>query len=217
MEYLADNDDLLALEREKWAEGVCYIAGVDEVGRGPLAGPVVSAAVVFPPRASIPKVNDSKKLTEKRRETLYDEILAVAGVRYAIVEIDSEEIDKINILQAARKSMIEAVERVGQVDHVFVDGLPFKGFDAPDTAIVKGDSKSASIAAASILAKVHRDRLMVAYAEKWPEYSFEKHKGYGTSEHLLAIEKHGACPIHRRSFAPIRKALGLDPVQMELF
>lgn len=217
MDYLSGNDELLSLELKKRAEGFSIIAGVDEVGRGPLAGPVVSAAVAFPENASIPAVNDSKLLTEKRRNELCAMIKAVPGVIYAIAEIDSEEIDRINILEASRQSMRLAVRQLGRIDFLLIDGLPVPGFEVPNLAVVKGDRLSASIAAASILAKVYRDELMNKQAELYPGYGFERHKGYGTKEHLAALCRLGVCPLHRRSFAPVRNVISPPPQQLELF
>ncbi len=217
MDFLSGNDKLLTLEREKRAEGFSVIAGVDEVGRGPLAGPVVAAAVAFPEEESIPAVNDSKKLTAKQRDELYDMILAIPGVKYGIAELGPEDIDKINILEASREAMRRAVKQLGDIDFLLVDGLPVPGFDVPNLAVVKGDSKSASIAAASILAKVHRDRYMESLAEQYPQYGFEKHKGYGTAEHLAALKKHGICELHRKSFGPVREIIDPPPEQLELF
>jgi len=217
MTFLDDQHELLAFERQKRAEGFLFIAGVDEVGRGPLAGPVVAAAVAFPAGAALPPVNDSKQLSAAQRDTLYDEILAVPGVRYAIAELDAAVIDRINILEASRQSMRDAVKQIPELDFLLVDGLPVPGFEIPSLAIVKGDAKSASIAAASIIAKVYRDRLMDKFALEYPEYGFEQHKGYGTAQHLEALRQHGVCPIHRRTFAPVRDIITPPPEQLELF
>jgi len=213
MKYLSENEDLLSYEVRKWDQGVSFVVGVDEVGRGPLAGPVVAAAVCFPRGAKIPFVDDSKKLTEKKREELYGEILAVDGVRYGIVELSSVEVDALNILKATHKAMAEAVRKIPDAEFALIDGLPVPGFYLPSQGIVKGDSKSASIAAASILAKVYRDRLMKEYALEFPGYGFEKHKGYGTKQHLEALKELGVTPIHRRSFAPVRDILEPPPEQ----
>jgi len=217
MTYLDDHSELLAFERQKRAEGFSVIAGVDEVGRGPLAGPVVAAAVAFPSDADIPPVNDSKQLSAARRDELYTAILAVPGVRYGIAELDAAAIDRINILQASRQAMRVAVKQLGTLDFLLVDGLPVPGFDVPNLAIVKGDAKSASIAAASILAKVYRDQLMDDFARTYPGYGFERHKGYGTAEHLAALRRLGPCPIHRRTFAPVRDVITPPPEQPDLF
>lgn len=217
MQFLLADSKLLTLEKAKWAEGFSFVAGVDEVGRGPLAGPVVAAAVVFPPGAEIPAVDDSKKLNENRRLELREAILELPGVQYAIAEVDELKIDEINILRATHLAMRLAVDKLEQVDFLLVDGRPVPGLPVKSLAVVKGDGKSASIAAASILAKVHRDELMCRYAEEYPEYGFEEHKGYGTAKHLAAIKKHGVCRIHRRSFAPVRDILEPPPEQLELF
>ncbi len=207
---------MLDHERRLWESGHSSVAGIDEVGRGPLAGPVVAAAVVFPPFCHIPPVDDSKKLTAERRSVLRDEIMTVPGVRWVVVEVSAQEIDQTNILLATHKAMREAVRRVGAVDLALIDGLPVPDFPVPSEAIVKGDTLSASIAAASILAKVHRDELMDAFARAYPEYGFDRHKGYGTSAHLAALRRHGPCPIHRRTFAPVATLLDAGPEQGEL-
>lgn len=217
MEFLSTEDRLLTLERQKWAEGFSFIAGVDEVGRGPLAGPVVAAAVVFPKGSMIPAVNDSKQLSECQRIELREAILNVPGVQYAIVEIDAAGIDRINILEASLEAMRRALSQLQQVDYVLVDGNKLPKIEIPAEYVVKGDAKSASIAAASILAKVYRDELMVKFGECFPEYGFEEHKGYGTKKHLAALQKHGICEIHRKSFAPVRDTITPPPEQPELF
>lgn len=217
MDFLSGKDKLLTLENEKRAEGFSIIAGVDEVGRGPLAGPVVAAAVVFPENARIPRVNDSKKLSAAQRDELYEQIISVPGVKYAVAELDARDIDRMNILEASREAMRRAVKALGRIDFLLIDGLPVPGFDVPNLAVVKGDGKSASIAAASIVAKVYRDRFMEAQATSFPAYGFEQHKGYGTALHLEAIKRHGVCELHRKSFAPVRNILNPPPEQLELF
>jgi ribonuclease HII len=217
MQFLLADSELLTLEKTKWAEGFSFVAGVDEVGRGPLAGPVVAAAVVFPQDAEIPAVDDSKKLNENQRLELRDAIISLPGIQYSIAAVDEIKIDEINILRATHLAMRLAVEQLEQVDFLLVDGRPVPGLPVKSLAVVKGDGKSASIAAASILAKVHRDELMCRYAEEYPEYGFEEHKGYGTAKHLAAMQKHGVCKIHRRSFAPVRDILEPPPEQLELF
>lgn len=193
-------------ENELRKMGIEYIAGVDEAGRGPLAGPVYAAAVILRENDVIAGLNDSKKLSEKRREELYD-IICEKAVAYAVCAVDEKRIDEINILNATFEAMSGAVAGLNVTpDYVLVDGNRVKGIDIPHETIVKGDAKSASIAAASILAKVSRDRYITKMAEKYPEYGFEKHKGYGTKEHTAAILEHGACEIHRRTF--LRKLLG---------
>ncbi len=211
------NDELLRPERESWAEGFCFIAGVDEVGRGPLAGPVVAAAVVFPRGAAYPAVNDSKQLRESERESLFEEIYAIPGIQAGIAEVDVETIDRINILNATHLAMRRAVEQLEEVDFILVDGRPVKGLPLPSRAIVKGDSKSVSIAAASIIAKVHRDRLMTELDKAYPGYGFAEHKGYGTQRHLRALRELGVTPVHRKSFRPVREIIDPPPEQLEFF
>ncbi len=187
---------------------VRFIAGVDEVGRGPLAGPVVAAAVILPSDFSVLGVNDSKKLSEKRREELYDAILGEA-VDWSIGMRDQEVIDRINILEATKEAMAEAVSGLKQrPDHVLIDALTIPKLDIPQTGVVKGDANCLSIAAASIVAKVTRDRMMVEYHRMYPAYSFDRNKGYGTKAHYEGIEKEGICPIHRKSF--LKKILQSD-------
>jgi ribonuclease HII len=218
MAIITSENKLLSLERKKWDEGFSFVAGVDEVGRGPLAGPVTAAAVVFPKHIpELPAVNDSKQLTHQRRLELRDEIMAVPGVQYAISQLEPDEIDRINILQASMEAMRRAIAQLQNVDYVLVDGNRLPTLEIPAEFIIKGDAKSASIAAASILAKVHRDELMERYAEEYPGYGFENHKGYGTKEHVAALEKLGITPIHRKSFAPVRDILKPPPEQLELF
>jgi len=215
----SEDMDRFIVEREHFERGFSQLAGVDEAGRGPLAGPVVAAAAVLPEEwimDGIPepllRLDDSKKLTEKIRGQLFSAIEAEPMIRRAVAIIDSETIDRINILQATHRAMNEAITKLDPpAEYALIDGNPVKSFSLPQTAIVKGDSKSYSIAAASILAKVTRDRLMLEHHKRWPEYGFSDHKGYGTAAHMAAIEAHGPCPIHRRSFAPLRAA------QTELF
>lgn len=177
-----------------------YICGVDEAGRGPLCGPVAAAAVIMPEGSFIEGVNDSKKLSEKKREQLYELIIKEA-VSYHVCLIDNEEIDRINILNATLKAMEEAINGLSvKADFALIDGNQNKGITTPNRTVVKGDSKSYSIACASILAKVTRDRLMEEYDKKYPQYGFLKHKGYGTKAHYEAIETYGITPIHRKSF-----------------
>ena len=214
--FLAADDELLSLERKYRAEGFVFIAGIDEAGRGPLAGPVVAAAVVFPPEARIPRVFDSKQLGEAERRKLREEILSVPGVRWAIVESPVELIDRLNILRANDRAMREAARRVGPVDLLLVDGRPVPQLPYPSLAVVKGDAKSASIAAASILAKVYRDELMVQLDALYPGYALAENKGYGTAEHLAALRRLGPTPAHRKSFAPVRGLLR-ETEQGELF
>ena len=177
-----------------------YLAGVDEAGRGPLAGPVFAAAVILSDDVIIEGINDSKKLSEKKREILYDEICEKA-TSYCVASVDEKEIDDINILQATFKAMRNAVSGLSVTpDYVLIDGNKSPSTSLAEETVVKGDSKSMSIAAASILAKVSRDRYITEIADKYPGYGFEKHKGYGTKAHYEAIEKLGICPIHRKTF-----------------
>ena len=193
--------EMLDFEREYTAKGFSAICGMDEVGRGPLAGPVVVCALVMPLDEDklIDGVDDSKKLTEKRREALYDKILAVAKA-VAIVRVEPEEIDEINILEATKKAMRKAVDEIkDKTDLAFVDAVKLD-LPVPEVAIIKGDAKSYNIAAASIIAKVYRDRIMREYAEIYPEYDFASNKGYCTEKHIAAQKEFGATPVHRRSF-----------------
>lgn len=183
------------------------MAGVDEAGRGPLAGPVVAAAVILPQGFRHASLNDSKQLRERARDSLYGELTANADIRWALAIVESAEIDRLNILRATHEAMRRAVAKlVPQPQHVLIDGLPVTPFPLPQTALVGGDGLSFSIAAASIIAKVTRDRLMIDMDARHPGYDFARHKGYGTPQHLTALKKHGPCPIHRRSFLPVRQA-----------
>ncbi|MBP3359866.1 MAG: ribonuclease HII [Clostridia bacterium] len=187
-------------ERRLRAEGYMLIAGVDEAGRGPLAGPVYAAAVILPEGCIIEGLNDSKKLSEKKREQLYD-IICEKAVGYSIRSVDEKIIDEINILNATFLAMNTAVrELVPEPEFVLVDGNRINNMIYPCETIVGGDSKSINIAAASVLAKVSRDRYVKAISEKYPQYNFAKHKGYGTKEHVEAIRKYGPCEIHRKTF-----------------
>ncbi len=200
------------LDHEKTlrAAGFRVVAGIDEAGRGPLAGPVCVAAVVLPDDFFHPVLNDSKQLSEVKRERLYEEITADARIRWHCVTVEPAEIDRINILQATWAGMRRAALALQPVpDAVLIDGKPVKQYPLHQVALVKGDSLSYSIAAASIIAKVTRDRLMVAMAQKHPAYGFEIHKGYPTPAHLAALRQHGPCPEHRRSFGPVAQ-LELD-------
>jgi len=194
-------------EEQLHAEGFQLVAGIDEAGRGPLAGPVTAAAVILPDGYTHRVLTDSKQLTEKVREELYDEIIKDERIRWASAMVEAGEIDKINILRATWRAMTSAFESlVPRADVALIDGRPVRDFPGTHRALVKGDSLSLSIAAASVIAKVERDRLMLAYAEQYPEYGFDRHKGYGTAGHLAALRKHGPCPIHRWSFAPVSQA-----------
>lgn len=192
--------DWLLYENEKYNEGYKIICGVDEAGRGPLAGPVYAAAVILGKGQTIEGVNDSKKLSEKKRELLFDKIINECK-DYSIGTASEKEIDELNILQATFLAMKRAVDGLSvKPDCALVDGNQIPNLDCDVTTVVKGDAKSESIAAASILAKVSRDRYMLEMAEKYPQYGFEKHKGYGTKLHYEMIEKYGICDIHRKSF-----------------
>lgn len=192
--------DWFYYEKEVAARGFCAVCGIDEAGRGPLAGPVYAAAVILPPDCVIEGLNDSKKLTEARREKLFDVIVEKA-VAYGIGSADEKEIDSLNILQATYLAMRRAVEALPvPCDYAMVDGNRMPPLPVPGETIVKGDAKSASIAAASILAKVSRDRVMMQYHEQYPAYGFNAHKGYGTRTHYAALEAYGPCPIHRLTF-----------------
>jgi ribonuclease HII len=214
--------EMTAYERALRAQGAAYIAGVDEVGRGPLAGPVLAAAVILPADFAVLGVDDSKKLSAKRREALFD-VLRETAVAWGFGQVDNKGIDEMNILAATRKAMKQAVDaaasmlaaRAGGGDdpsrrgigHVLIDALTLPDLRLPQTGIVKGDEKSVSIAAASILAKVTRDRIMLAFHAQYPAYRFDKNKGYGTREHYAGIRAAGLCPIHRLCFcrsAPAR-------------
>jgi ribonuclease HII len=191
-------------EKELLAQGHQWIAGIDEAGRGPLAGPVSAAAVILPEGFSHPYLNDSKKLSEKQRDALYAEITGDERIVWHTVFITAEEIDRINILRATHLGMERAaLGLIQKPDAVLIDGRPVRNFPLPQVALVGGDSLSFSIAAASIIAKVTRDRWMLEMAEIYPEYGFERHKGYGTRQHLQALRRHGPCPIHRMTFAPV--------------
>ena len=185
---------------EKEYDACSFICGIDEAGRGPLAGPVVAGAVVLKKDAQILYLNDSKKLSEKRREELYLEIQEKA-VSWAVGIAGPERIDEINILQATYEAMREAVSKLSVPPDILLnDAVTIPGLDIPQVSIIKGDAKSVSIAAASVMAKESRDHMMAQYGELYPQYGFAKHKGYGTAAHIAAIKEFGPCPIHRRSF-----------------
>ena len=202
---------MLRFEQEAWRAGTLCIAGVDEAGCGPLAGPVVAAAIVFDrdfleaeALRSLAGIDDSKKLPASRREFFHALLTSCPHARIGIASASVEEIDSLNILRATHLAMARALGQIAPPpDLALVDGLPVNGLPVPHRAIVGGDAASLSIAAASILAKVTRDRLMVALAARHPEYGFDRHKGYGTKAHLDALRRHGPCPAHRRSFAPV--------------
>lgn len=188
------------IEDENYAEGFQVICGVDEAGRGPLAGPVCAAAVILPPHTRIPGLNDSKKLTDKKRRELFP-VICEQALAYGIGMATEQEIDEINILQATFLAMQRAMDGLQvRPDLALIDGNRQKDFGLPVKTVVKGDSLSANIAAASVLAKVTRDDLMIRQAEQFPEYGFEVHKGYGTKAHYAALEQYGPSPIHRMTF-----------------
>lgn len=194
----------LAYERHWMERGHTLVAGVDEAGRGPLAGPVSVAAVILPTGFKHKKLNDSKQLNHELREEIFEELMACAGLVWCHVLVEVEEIDRINILQATHVGMRRATAGLAVQPHaVLIDGSRVPGFPYPGQSIVEGDAISLSIAAASIIAKVSRDRFMAQAAQLYPHYGFERHKGYGTPEHLQALRQHGPCPLHRRSFAPV--------------
>ena len=195
-------------ERAAMRQGARIVAGVDEAGRGPLAGPVVAAAVILPDGYKLPGLNDSKQLSAEQRDVFFLTLTNDPIVRFGVGIVEAEWIDRINILQATHRAMAEALRRLPvPPDHVLVDGLPVKTLAFPQTAIVKGDARSFSIAAASVIAKVTRDRLMLALHARYSAYGFDQHKGYPTPEHLAALRAHGPCPEHRRTFGPVREKL----------
>lgn len=199
------NPDLWAFEKALTAKGYVHIAGVDEAGRGPLAGPVVSAAVVLPPTFCSTEIKDSKQLTENQRERLFDLIRADA-LAVGVGLIDADEIDRINIFQAALRSMVLAVADLSiKPDYLLIDGKFGIPSDLPQAPVIKGDCLSISIAAASIIAKVTRDRLMRGYHLEYPQYGFDRHKGYATEAHMTAVALHGPCTIHRCTFRGVKE------------
>lgn len=201
-------EDLYKYERELYKNGLHYIAGVDEVGRGPLVGPVVAACVVLPKDFELVGLTDSKKLSEKKRGIFYDYIVNHA-IAYSVGIVSNEKIDEINIYQATKKAMMEAISNVNEkikLEHILIDAMKLE-LDIPSTSIIKGDSKSISIAAASVVAKVTRDRMMEELDLKYPEYGFKKHKGYPTKSHIEAIHKYGILEEYRKSYGPVREVL----------
>ena len=194
---------MYSYENELFKKGHLYIAGCDEVGRGPLAGPVVAAAVILDPEVLILGLNDSKKLSERKRIALDIEIREKA-LAYKIVYIYPKEIDKINIYEASKKAMIIAINELSILpSFVLSDAMPLRELEIPFESIIKGDSKSATIAAASIIAKVERDNYMIEIAKKYPEYGFEKHKGYPTKQHIEALNTYGVLDVHRKTYKPV--------------
>ncbi len=202
---MTQNTDMLCYENKYYQKGYKYVAGVDEAGRGPLAGPVFAAAVIFDKDTYIEGINDSKKLTEKKREELFD-VITQKALCYSIVSVDEKEIDRINILAATLKCFNLAVSSLPVTpDVALIDGNRVGQMPVECETVVKGDAKSMSVAAASILAKVSRDRYIVRLHNEYPEYNFKKHKGYGTKEHLEAIAKYGPSPIHRLTFKGVKE------------
>ena len=196
--------DLLKYEKALYKNGVKLIAGVDEVGRGPLVGPVVAAAVILPINYHLEGLNDSKKLTEKKRERFYD-ILMQEAIAIGIGEASAKEIDEINIYQASKLAMMRALKNLKiKPEHVLVDAMPLKEIDIPSTSIIHGDALSLSIAAASVIAKVTRDRMMIELDKKYPEYGFAQHKGYPTKKHLEVLQKYGVLDNYRFTYGPVR-------------
>ncbi len=199
---------LLELERGWWQRGVTMVAGVDEVGRGCLAGPVVAAAVVLPADIDLSGLDDSKKLTPEKRRRLAEQIRQGATA-WALGQVEAPDIDRTNILRASLAAMRQALSALGvSPGRVLVDGQHLPGSPFAETAVVDGDARSLSIAAASVVAKVHRDELMAEYAGQFPQYGFERHKGYGSADHIQALKEHGPCPLHRRSFGPVADLIG---------
>lgn len=191
-------------ERNLFKQGILCVAGIDEAGRGPLAGPVVAAAVILPVKFRHKRLNDSKKLSAEAREEIYAELTGSMEIHWHAAVVGVEEIDRINILRASHQAMRLAVEGLRVMpQHVLIDGLPVLPFPIPQTALVDGDALSFSIAAASVIAKVTRDRIMVEMHALYPDYDFDRHKGYSTPGHLAKLHRHGPCPIHRRSFEPV--------------
>ena len=202
-------EKMLAYEKELYAQGIQLIAGVDEVGRGPLAGPVVAAAVILPENCKIPGLNDSKKIPKSKHQAIYQAVLDQA-LSVGIGVKDNQVIDQVNIYEATKLAMLEAIHELDpQPQHLLIDAMKL---DLPisQTSIIKGDANSLSIAAASIVAKVTRDQMMAAYDQEYPGYDFGQNAGYGTSKHLEGLEKYGVTPIHRRSFEPIKSMTNFD-------
>lgn len=201
--------DLLEYEKELYDKGIEFIAGVDEVGRGPLCGPVVACACILPKNYKLDGLNDSKKLSEKKREALY-EILIKEAISYGIGIISPKRIDEVNIYQATKEAMYEAINNLNpKPEHVLIDAMPLE-LDVPSTSIIKGDAKSLSIAAASVIAKVTRDRMMIELDEKYPEYGFKSHKGYPTKKHVEAVKQYGVLDFYRFTFSPISDLINKD-------
>ena len=202
-------EKMLAYEKELYAQGIQLIAGVDEVGRGPLAGPVVAAAVILPENCKIPGLNDSKKIPKSKHQAIYQAVLDQA-LSVGIGVKDNQVIDQVNIYEATKLAMLEAIQELDQQpQHLLIDAMKLD-LPIPQTSIIKGDANSLSIAAASVVAKVTRDQMMAAYDQEYPGYDFGQNAGYGTSKHLEGLEKYGVTPIHRRSFEPIKSMTNFD-------
>lgn len=202
---MSNQINLYEFEEKLYDEGYHLICGVDEAGRGPLAGPLVVAACILPPFLRIDGINDSKQLSEKKRKELY-KIIVKNAIAYHIVFISEEDVDSLNIYQATKKGMLLAISGLKQKpDYALIDAMPLGELDIPHNSIIHGDARCASVAAASILAKVTRDEYMEKMDIKYPNYGFKKHKGYGTKAHMEALEKYGPCEIHRKTFAPVSK------------
>lgn len=204
---------MFAYEEAAYQKGYRLLCGIDEAGRGPLAGPVVAAACMLPRNYFVEGVNDSKQLTPKTRARLFERLTTDPRIIYAVASVTSEEIDQINIYQATMVAMLKAVEKLSvQPDYLLVDGLLLPHPTLFVEKIIKGDALSHSIAAASIIAKVTRDQMMCDWDKQWPQYGFAQHKGYGTPQHVEMIRQHGPCPIHRRSFEPIKSTFEISCV-----
>lgn len=202
---------MFSYERQVWAMGYKLVAGLDEAGRGPLAGPVVAAAVILPGETYLPGLDDSKRLSPKRRQELY-EMIREQAIAVGIGMVHPDGIDEANVMMATYKAMVKAVHDLKiPPDYLLIDALHLPGVTQPQAPIVGGEGLSCSIAAASIVAKVTRDEFMIEMDKEYPQYGFANHKGYGTAEHREALEKHGPCPIHRRTFGAVREILPLDP------
>ena len=213
---MTEMKNIYKYEEELFDSGINNICGVDEAGRGPLAGPVVIAAVILPENERIEGINDSKVLSEKKREKIYKEIIKKAKA-YSIVFVSPTDIDKYNIYQATQRGMIEAINKlVLKPGHALIDAMPLKELDIPSTSIIKGDALSASIGAASILAKVARDNYMNKMDLKYPHYGFKHNKGYPTKMHVQALEEYGPCKIHRKTYGPVKKYFKDEQLQLDI-
>ena len=208
--FKVDNIDLLSYEKELYKQGKTLICGTDEVGRGPLCGPVVAAACILPVNYKIEGLTDSKRLTEKKREKLYDILITDPNVIYAVGIVDERRIDEINIREASKEAMIQAINKLSvKPEHVLIDAMNLD-IDIDQTAIIHGDALSLSIAAASVIAKVTRDNMMIELDKEYPEYGFAKHKGYPTKAHIEAVKKYCVLPFYRFTFAPISDLIKED-------